>query len=82
MHSFERATAGIGFHVNAHKTEYICSIQAGDISTLDGASVKLVDKFSYLGCRFSSTEKNRHAANEGIDCYQLAIDHMEIRPDR
>ena len=22
--SFERATAGIGLHVNAHKTEYMC----------------------------------------------------------
>ena len=27
--------AGIGFHVNAHKTEYMRLNQAGDISTLD-----------------------------------------------
>ena len=35
LHSLERATAGIGLHVNAHKTEYMCFNQAGDISTLD-----------------------------------------------
>ena len=36
LHSLERAAAGIGLHVNAHKTEYMCFNQAGDISTLDG----------------------------------------------
>ena len=24
----------------------------------------------------------RHAATEGMDSYQQALDHMEIRPDR
>ncbi len=28
----ERAVAGIGLHVNAHKTEYMCYNQTGDIS--------------------------------------------------
>ena len=32
--------------------------QIGDISTLDGNPLKLVDKFTYLGSRLSSTEKN------------------------
>ena len=32
--------------------------QTGDISTLDGASLKLVDKFMYLGSSVSSTEKD------------------------
>ena len=59
LHSLERAAAGIGLHVNAHKTEYICFNQAGDISTLEGTSLKLVDKFTYLGSSVSSTEK-RH----------------------
>ena len=54
----ERAAAGIGFHVNAHKTEYMCYNQTGDISTLDGTSLKLVDKFTYLGSSVSSTEKD------------------------
>ena len=34
LHSLERATAGIGLHINTHKTEYMCFNQAGDISTL------------------------------------------------
>ena len=58
LHSLERANAGIGFQVNAHKTEYMCFNQAGDISTLDGTSLKLVDKFTYLGSSVSSTEKD------------------------
>ena len=45
----ERAAAGIGTHFNAHKTEYMCYNQTGDISTLDGSSPKLVDKFTNLG---------------------------------
>ena len=36
LHSLERAAAGIGLYVNAHKTEYMCFNQTGDISTLDG----------------------------------------------
>ena len=35
LHSLKRAATGIGLHVNAHKTEYMCYNQAGDIS-LDG----------------------------------------------
>ena len=57
LHSLERAAAGIGLHVNAHKTEYMCFNQAGYISTLEGTTLKLVDKFTYLGSRVSSTEK-------------------------
>ena len=45
-------------HVNAHKTEYMCFNQADDIYTLDGTSLKLVDKFTYLGSSVSSTEKD------------------------
>ncbi len=55
----ERATAGIGLHVNAHKTEFMCFNQKGDISTLDETSLKLVDKFTYLGSSVSSTEKDK-----------------------
>ena len=58
LHSLERAVAGIGLRVNAHKTEYMCYNQIGDISTLDGTSLKLVDKFTYLGSSVSSTEKD------------------------
>ena len=58
LHSLERATAGIGLHVNTHKTEYMCYNQTGDMSTQDGTSLKLVDKFTYLGSSVSSTEKD------------------------
>ena len=54
----ERAAAGIGLHVNAHKTVYMCYNQTGDISTLDGTSLKLVDKFTFLGSSVSSTKKD------------------------
>ena len=58
LHSFERAAAGIGLHVNAHKTEYMCFNQTGDISTIEGNSLKLVGKFTYLGSSVLSTEKD------------------------
>ena len=58
LHSLERAATGIGPYVNAHKTEYMCYNQMGDISTLDRTPLKLVDKFTYLGSSVSSTEKD------------------------
>ena len=58
LHSLERTAAGIGLYVNAHKTEYMCYNQTGDISTLGGTSLKLVDKFTFLGNRVSTTEKD------------------------
>ena len=58
LHSVERAAASIGLHVNANKTEYMYYNHAGDIFTLDGTSLKLVDKFTYLGSSVSSTEKD------------------------
>ena len=75
LHSLEWAAAGIGLHVNAHKTEYMCYNQTGNIATLDGASLKLVDKFTYLGSSVSSTEKD-------IDTWLMkawtAIDRLSI----
>ena len=75
LHSLERAAAGIGLHVNAHKTEYMCYNQTGNISTLEGTSLKLVDKFTYLGSSVTSTEKD-------IDTRQMkawtAIDKLLI----
>ena len=71
QHSLERAAPGIGLHVNARKNGYKCFNQTGDNSTLDGTSLKLVDKFTYLESSVSSTEKkHRHAATEGMDSYQ------------
>ena len=79
LHSLEQAVTGIGLHVNAHKTEYMCFNQTGDISTQDGSSLKLVDKFTYLGSSVSSTEKD---IDTRLTKAWTAIDHMKIRPDR
>ena len=53
LHSLEWAAAGIGLHVNAHKTEYMCFNQTGDISTQNSRSLKwksdLTDK---MKCSF------------------------------
>ena len=56
LHCLERAAAGIDLHVNTHKTDYMCFNQTGDISISNGSSLKLVDKFTYLGSSVSSTE--------------------------
>ena len=52
-HYLKWAAAGIGLHVNAHKTEHMRFNQTGNISSL-----KLVDKFTYQGSSVSSTEKD------------------------
>ena len=56
QHSRERTAAGIGLHVNADKTEYMCFHQRCIISTWNGNSLKLVDNFTYQGISVSSTE--------------------------
>ena len=68
LHSLERAASGIGFHVNADKTEYMCFKQRGDIYTLRSAPLKLVDMFTYLGSSVSSTEK--HTTSKGKGSYR------------
>ena len=74
LHSLERAALH-ALHVNAHKTEYMCFNQAGDISTLDGTSLKLVDKFTYLGSSVSSTEKD---SDTRLTKAWTAIDKLSI----
>ena len=75
LYSLKRAPAGIGLHVNAHKAEYMSFNQRGDVSTLNGSSLKLVDKFTYLGSSVSSTET-------GINTRQAkawtAIDRLSV----
>ena len=73
LRSLEWAAANIGLHVNAHKTEYMCFNQTGDISTLNGSSLKLVDKFPYLGSSVLSTETdiNMWLAKYGCTTWML-----------
>ena len=75
LHSLERAAAGIGLHVNAHKTGYMCFNQTGDISTLHGSSLKLVDKFTYLESSVSSTETD---INTRLAKPWTAIDSLSV----
>ena len=56
LYILERAATGICLHVNAHKMEYMCFNQTGNISTQNGSSLNLVDKFTYLRSSVSSTE--------------------------
>ena len=53
LHSLERAAVGIWLYVKADTTEYMCFNQRGDLSTPNGSSLKLGDKFTYLGSSVS-----------------------------
>ena len=59
LRSQERVAAGIGLDLNAHKRKYICFNQRCDICTINGSSLKIVDKFTYQGR--SGINKNRLA---------------------
>ena len=76
LHSLERAAAGINHHLNAHKTEYMCFNQTDEISTLDGTSLKLVDKFTYQRRSVSSTKKD---IDTRLTKAWTAIDKLSIR---
>ena len=49
--------------------------QTGDISTLDGTPLKLVDKFTYLGSNVASTEKD---IDTRLTKARTAIDRLSI----
>ena len=68
-------TAGIGPRINAHKTGYMCFNQTGNISTLNGIPLKLVDKFTYLGSNVSSTETD---INTRLAKALSAIDRLSV----
>ena len=55
--------------------EYICFNQRGDISTLNGSSLKQVDKFTYLGSSVSSTETD---INKRLAKAWTAIDRLSV----
>ena len=75
LHGLEWAAAGIGLHVNAHKMEYMCFNQRGDISTLNGNFLKLVNKFTYQGNSVWSTKKD---VNTWLAKAWTAIDRLSI----
>ena len=55
LQSLECAGGGIGLDVNA---EYMGFNLSGDIFILNGGSLKLVNKFTYLGSSVTSTEND------------------------
>ena len=75
LHSLEWAAAGIGLHVNADKTEYMCFNQRGDTSTQNGSSLKIVDKFTYQGSSVSSTKTD---INMRLAKAWTAIDRLSV----
>ena len=58
----------------------MCFNQTGDISTLNGSSLKLVDKFTYLGSSVSSTETD---INTPLAKAWTTIDRLSViwKPD-
>ena len=70
LHSQECTAAGVGLHVNAHKMEYMCFNQRGDISTLNGSSLKLVDKFTNLGRCLFNWDRHQPVTSKGMDNYR------------
>ena len=80
LHSLEWAADDIDLHVNTNKIEFMDFNQRGDISTLNGGSLNLVDKFTCLRSSVSSTEND---INMWLVKAWTAIDklcHMEVRP--
>ena len=77
FHSLEKAAGSIDLHVNANKTEFMCFNQnkKGDISTLKSGSLKLVDKFTYLGSSISSTGND---INTRLEMAWTAIDRLSV----
>ena len=75
QHRLEQAASGIGLHVNADKTDYICFNQKEDIFTQTRGSLKLVDKFTYLRSSISSMEND---INVRLTKAWTAIDRLSI----
>ena len=68
------AAAGIGLHVNADTMEYMCFNERGNTSTLNGSSLKLVDKFTYLGSGVSTeTDINMQLAKAWTAINRLSV---------
>ena len=75
LHCLERSAASIGPHVNEQKTEYMCFNQRGEISAQIDISLKLVDKFTYLGSSVFSTETDINTTQ--IKAWR-AIDRLSV----
>ena len=77
LHSPEQAAGSIGLHGNVGKMEFMYFNQKGVISTLNDTSLKLGEKFTYLGSSVSFTERD---INMCLAKAWTAFDHMEVWP--
>ena len=59
LYNLMQAVGGIDLHMNADKIECLCFNPKGDISSLNGCSLKLVDKFTFLGISVSSLHQGK-----------------------
>ena len=58
LHSPEQAARAIAFYVNTNKAKYMCFKQKGILFTLRSKCLKLVNQFTYLGIKISSTKRD------------------------
>ena len=75
LHSLEQAASCINLYVNAKKMEHTCFNQSGNISTLNGGSLRLVDQFTYLRSSGSSMEND---INTWLAKTWTAIDRLSV----
>ena len=75
LYCLEQAASGIDLYVNADKTEYMYFNQSGNSSTLNGGSLKLVDKFTFIESSISSTE---NYINTWLAKPRTAIDKLSV----
>ena len=65
LHSLEQAAAGIGLHVNVHKTKYRRHFHTTRYLSETGRQIHLPRKQCLI-----NRKGHRHAANEGMDSYR------------
>ena len=75
LHSLKLAEDDTDLHFNANILECMCLKQKRDIFTLNGGSLKLVDKFTCIGSSVSSTENE---INVRLAKPWTAIDRLSI----
>ena len=82
LHSLKQAAGDIGCYMNEHKTKKICFNKKWDLSTLNGRSLTLVDKFTYLGSSILFTENVISMQLAWTTVYRLSIIWKANLPDK
>ena len=84
LQSQVQTARGTDFYINSAKTELICFKKDDAITTLNEKPLKLVENFTDLSSKISSTENTVkiRMPKKGMDCYPQVINHMEILYDK